>query len=402
VRTVELPALTGIRFYAALAVFLSHVSLIPKMEELSADHKGFDLGRLGVSFFFLLSGFILTFNYADFFRREISANKYAQFVWSRFSKIYPVYFATMLMTIPIQIFSPNKPLDWRAVPIHTFLLQCWLPFSKPVFYNYLNVPSWSISCEWFFYLLAPVAMFCMLGSIRRRALLLAVTAAYIAVLGYFLWHTQSDFTRVYFLNWFAPTRFVDFLAGVFVARLFMAPRSDRWAAFSVPAQVAGFAYLIAIILWGDRLPWPLHGEAVYMPGSALLVFGLAHSRGFLAAHLSHPWLRRLGMASFSFYMLHTPIMRALRGIYYYLGWETRTWTGFWLVTAGAFIVIQVAAFIMLYKFELPMQKWLRSLRDRPDAAHRSPKVLQPSPGFQSAHLPRHDSHVWEKSSESLG
>jgi peptidoglycan/LPS O-acetylase OafA/YrhL len=72
-RTEELPALTGIRFYAALAVFVSHVSLVPKMERLSNGHKVFDLGFVGVSFFFVLSGFILTNNYADFFRRGIPA-----------------------------------------------------------------------------------------------------------------------------------------------------------------------------------------------------------------------------------------------------------------------------------------------------------------------------------------
>lgn len=85
-RTVELPALTGIRFYAALAVFLSHVSLIPKMEELSDGHKLFNLGIVGVSFFFVLSGFILTINYADLFRRGIAASGYTRFVWGRFSK----------------------------------------------------------------------------------------------------------------------------------------------------------------------------------------------------------------------------------------------------------------------------------------------------------------------------
>ena len=175
----------------------------------------------------------------------------------------------------------------------------------------------------------------------------------------------------------------------------MAPRSDRWAAFSVPAQIAGFAYLIFIILWGDRLPWPLHSGAIYMPGSALLVFGLAHSRGFFAAHLSHPWLRRLGMASFSFYMLHTPIMRAVRGIYYYLGWETRTWTGFWLVTVAAFIVIQASAFLMLYKFELPTQQWLRSLRERATARARIQEIVEPSRTSDNVPPPA-DSPAWQK------
>lgn len=133
-----------------------------------------------------------------------------------------------------------------------------------------------------------------------------------------------------------------------------------------------------------------------MPGSALLVFGLAYCRGSFAAHLSRPWLQRLGMASFSFYMLHTPMMRAMKGVYYYLGWETRTWTGFWLVTVAAFIVIQVAALIMLYKFELPMQQWLRSWRTRRAPAQDVQQIPAPAPGFSPVRLPLRDSTVWEK------
>jgi peptidoglycan/LPS O-acetylase OafA/YrhL len=395
-RIVELPALTGIRFYAALAVFLSHVSLIPKMEQLSDGHKIFDLGIVGVSFFFVLSGFILTNNYADLFRHGVSGRNYLQFIWGRFSKIYPVHLATVLMAIPIQIFSPNKPLNWVAVPLHVLLLQCWLPFTKTVYYNYLNVPSWSISCEWFFYLLAPVAIFCVLGTIRRRILLLAIIAVYIVALGFFLWHGQSDFTRAYFLNWFAPSRFLDFLAGVFLARVFLSPRAGKWAVFSVPAQISGLVYLVAIVLWRDHAPWPLRSGSIYMPGAALLVFGLAYSRGFFAAHLSGPWLRRLGMASFSFYMLHTPMMRALRGVYYHFGWETRTWAGFWFVALTAYIVIQAVAFIMLYNLELPMQKWLRSVRSQPAAMAGSSEILKPSRRFEIVRTLPTDSTVWEK------
>jgi peptidoglycan/LPS O-acetylase OafA/YrhL len=387
-RTEELPALTGIRFYAALAVFLSHVSLVPKMERLSDGYKVFDLGIVGVSFFFVLSGFILTHNYADLFRHGVPAGNYLKFVWGRFSKIYPVHFATMLMAIPIQILSPNKPLDWRAIPLHALLLQCWLPFTKTVFYNYLNVPSWSISCEWFFYLLAPVAMFCALGNVRRRMVLLAITIVYTGALGLFLWHSQSDFTRAYFLNWFAPSRFVDFLAGVFLARAFLSACAYSWAAWSIPAQISGLAYLVAVVLWRDHAPWPLRGGLIYVPGAALLVFGLAYSRGFFAAHLSRPWLKRLGMASFSFYMLHTPMCRAVRGVYYYFGWETTTWTGFWFVAVTAYVVVQAAAFIMFYKFELPMQTWLRSLRAAQPAGT--------SRKFENVRTLPNDSTVWEK------
>ena len=218
-RAVELPALTGIRFYAALAVFLTHVAITAEMERLSSGYQIFDLGVVGVSFFFVLSGFILTYNYAGIFKSGVPASGYKQFIWDRVSKIYPVHFATMLMALPIQILSPNKPLDWRALPIHALLLQCWLPFTKTIFYNYLNVPSWSISCEWFFYLLAPVAIFCVLGNIRRRLLLVTVIVAYACILGFFLGHDHSTFSRNFFVNWFAPSRFVELCC-----RCFRGPR----------------------------------------------------------------------------------------------------------------------------------------------------------------------------------
>ena len=153
-RKVELSGLTGIRFYAALFVYLYHVSIIPGMKALSGSSLFFNAGDIGVSFFFVLSGFILTYNYADVFRDGISAASYTRFVWDRLTKIYPVHVLTLLLVLPIATFSPHLPLDWRAVPLHLLLLQCFWPSSTPAFSGYLNVPSWSISCEWFFYLLA--------------------------------------------------------------------------------------------------------------------------------------------------------------------------------------------------------------------------------------------------------
>src|SRR2546422_4392241 len=166
-RKVELSGLTGIRFYAALPVYLAHVTVIPGMEASTGESLFFNLGVGSVSLFFVLSGFILTYNYADVFRDGVSAAGYKRFVWDRLTKIYPVHFLTLLLVLPIAIFSPHLPLDWRAVPFHLLLLQCFWPSSTPAFSGYLNVPSWSISCEWFFYLLAPVVMFFALGNRRR-------------------------------------------------------------------------------------------------------------------------------------------------------------------------------------------------------------------------------------------
>src|SRR3989441_1626916 len=361
-RKVELSGLTGIRFYAALVVFLYHVpNFIPGMTAFGGSNVFFNSGDLGVSFFFVLSGFILTYNYANVFREGVCAASFKRFLWDRLTKIYPVHFLTLLIVLPIAIFSPQRPLDWRALPFHLLLLQCFWPSSTPAFSDYLNAPSWSISCEWFFYLLAPVAMFFALGK-RRRWVPVVVAMGYVCGLGLFLWHDQSDSARLYFVSRFAPSRFVEFLVGVSLARIFLTPSRSKLAEVSGLAQGTGILLVIAGAMYNQYAPWPLRGGGLlYVPGSALLVLGLAYGRGLFVAHLSRPGLNRLGMASFSLYMIHLPLLRTVRGICLYLGWKVHSWPAFWALVIGMFMVVQTAALLVCYGYEIPVQKRLRRL-----------------------------------------
>src|SRR6266436_6215 len=360
-RKGELSSLTGIRFYAALLVYVYHVVLtIPGVNALSGSSLFSNAADVGVSFFFVLSGFILTYNYADVFRDGISAANYTRFVWDRLTKIYPVHFLTLLLVLPIAIFSPHLPLDWRAVPFHLLLLQCFWPFSTPTFSKYLNVPSWSISCEWFFYLLAPVVMFFALGN-RRRWVSVVVATGCACGLGFFLWHGQSDEARLYFVSWFAPSRFVEFLVGVFSARVFLTSSGQKLAGGSGLAQATGIGLLVVAAMYRPYAAWPLWGGLLYLPGAVLLVLGLAYGRGLFVAHLNRPWLKRLGMASFSLYLIHVPLLRGVRGVCLHLGWEVRSWPASWAVVIAMFMVVQTAALLICYGYELPLQKRLRSL-----------------------------------------
>lgn len=358
-RKQELAALTGIRFYAAFFVFLSHVMMIPGMERLGGQRLVFNAGVVAVSFFFVLSGFILTYNYAQIFREGVSAAAYRRFIRDRLSKIYPVHVLTLLMVLPLAAFSPNLPLDWRAVPFHLTLTQCFLPFSTPTFHEYLNVPSWSISCEWFFYLLAPITIFLVLDKKRRLVPVLAVGAY--CLLGWFLWNGLSGFNRLYFVSWFAPSRFPEFLVGVFLGSFYLSPSTWKREELAGFAQAAGVVLIVAGAMARANAPWPLWGGLLYVPGSALLVLGLAYGRGFFVSHLSRPWLNRLGMASFSLYMVHAPILRVVKGICLRLGWEVQSWTAFGLVIALMFVVVQGVALVMHSRYELPLQRRLRSM-----------------------------------------
>jgi len=375
VRKGELSGLTGVRFYAALFVYWYHVILIiPGMYALAGRSLFLDAAEGGVSFFFVLSGFILTYNYADVFRDGISAASYKRFIWDRLTKIYPVHFLALLLVLPIATLSPQLRLDWRAVPLHLLLLQCFWPSSTPAFSSYLNVPSWSISCEWFFYLLGPVVMFLASGN-RRRWVLVAVVMAYACGLGLFLWHGQSDEARFYFVSRFAPSRFVEFLLGVFLARVFLTSSGQKLAGVSGLAQATGIGLLIAGAMSRPYAPWPLWGGLLYVPGSILLVLGLAHDRGFFVAHLSRPWLNLLGRATFSLYLIHTPLLRAVRGLCLYLGWEVRSWPVFGAVVIAMFMVVQTAALLVYSGYEIPLQQRLRSWLVQPRGVGRGARQL---------------------------
>jgi len=375
VRKGELSGLTGVRFYAALFVYWYHVILIiPGMYALAGRSLFLDAAEGGVSFFFVLSGFILTYNYADVFRDGISAASYKRFIWDRLTKIYPVHFLALLLVLPIATLSPQLRLDWRAVPLHLLLLQCFWPSSTPAFSSYLNVPSWSISCEWFFYLLGPVVMFLASGN-RRRWVLVAVVMAYACGLGLFLWHGQSDEARFYFVSRFAPSRFVEFLLGVFLARVFLTSSGQKLAGVSGLAQATGIGLLIAGAMSRPYVPWPLWGGLLYVPGSILLVLGLAHDRGFFVAHLSRPWLNLLGRATFSLYLIHTPLLRAVRGLCLYLGWEVRSWPVFGAVVIAMFMVVQTAALLVYSGYEIPLQQRLRSWLVQPRGVGRGARQL---------------------------
>src|SRR2546422_9672202 len=258
-RKVELSGLTGIRFYAALPVYLAHVTVIPGMEGLTGESLFFNLGVGSVSLFFVLGGFILTYTCADVCRDGVSAAGYKRFVWDRLTKIYPVHFLTLLLVLPIATFSPHLPLDWRAVPFHLLLLQCFWPSASPAFSKYLNVPSWSISCEWFFYLLAPVVMFFALGN-RRRWVPVGMAMGYACGLGLLLWHGQSDEARFYFISWVAPSRVVDFLAGVLLSPVFLASSGAKLRGVSGPALGEGDRALHVASLCRPDPAWAVGGR----------------------------------------------------------------------------------------------------------------------------------------------
>jgi len=140
---LRLDQLTGLRYFAALLVFVSHLKW-----ENSADFIKtiFGSGYVGVSFFFVLSGFVLSYSYKDKIASgEITFTKY---IYLRFARLTPLHFATLIPFIGLAIYSEKfNPIILFA---NLTYLQSWIPHSSAYFS--FNAPSWSLSNEMFFYL----------------------------------------------------------------------------------------------------------------------------------------------------------------------------------------------------------------------------------------------------------
>ena len=335
------------------------------MEFLLA-YRWFNLGTLGVGVFFVLSGFILTYNYASVFQGGVRAEAYGRFIWDRLSKVYPLYFFTTLLCIPIQLAGNHRAWSWPAFALHLTLTQSDYPGQRLKLTDQFNIPGWSISCELLFYVLAPVLIWVCLRARRWGQILLPALVLWplgLAILAKWsenlLWPAR-----------FAPLRVPEFCLGVATAVCFI-----RFQPSLKRNQVClwvGLLLLGVSVLLDNVVPRALAAGPLSAPGAALLIYGLANGQGWLARALSHRWVVLLGASSFAFYLIHDPVIRVCKGIcqHYQI-----TVPGFWAAMAlgvALFVLIQALSICTFKLVEMPLQRRLRALVRKKPSPHPTP------------------------------
>jgi len=341
-------SLTGLRFAAAVCVLLSHA--IPKIAPFESTPVAVrllsSLSAEGISLFFVLSGFVIFYNYA---RTIGSAAGLWSFFAARFARLYPLYFVGMSYDLLMKLSYDQLPSPkLAALPYYATLTQSWffIPIGdNALIYQFGLVPqiSWSISTEWFFYLVFP--LICVaIASLRSAsarlwaaAVVSIVASAIAAVLvlnAPLLWHYgveifghaasgfQDSFYR--WLMYFSPyTRVFEFLLGCFVAAIFEkldAPtdaeeRLGVWLTFAALAAVA----LIHVLFFArasepsSLVNWRhLHMNFGFAVPLAILVFCCARYHNVISRLMAKSALVRCGEASYSLYLFHLVVIDAFR------------------------------------------------------------------------------------------
>ncbi|MFE9427589.1 acyltransferase family protein [Kitasatospora sp. NPDC006697] len=318
----RLPSLTGMRFGAAFLVFLCHSFVLGYFDartEAKLAPLAFAIGWLGVEFFFVLSGFVLTWSARG--RQPVR-----RFWRRRLAKIYPNHVVAWGAAIVLALLAGQQVHLGDLLP-SLFLVHTWLPEAR--FILTINVVTWSLSCELLFYLAFPL----LHGLVRRipAARLWWAVAGVTAVILLLPAIGQAwlpgrprlpglgmSLTQNWFLVSFPPTRALDFTLGILMARIV---QEGRWPRISplVPAVLlaVGFAAQLTAYPGVYSLSAP-----VALP-LALLVPAVAavDLRGGRSLFRSRPvvWL---GTVSYASYLTHFLVLEFGHTA---LG-STRSWT----------------------------------------------------------------------------
>lgn len=295
----RLSSLTGLRFFAALIVLATH-SLIDYTRVPLIGALGM-LGSVGVVFFFVLSGFVLTWSAPD--KMSIWT-----FYRNRAARVYPLYVLTGVVAM-IALSSRGTSIELSKVGAYVLMVQCWVP---SIGYAYaFNAPAWSLSCEAFFYLCFP-ALLLALRKLSTRQLYAIGLAIWVGMLAAGLAASRWQSSVVSPLLGVNPAyRMGEFVIGI-VMGLSLA-RGQRWR---VSPLVPGALVLLECGLIVAAGRWARYSGHEGVVGSSLINSVLAPPLVALicasaAADIvgrpsvfRHPYLVRLGEWSFALYLCH--------------------------------------------------------------------------------------------------
>jgi peptidoglycan/LPS O-acetylase OafA/YrhL len=354
----RLPALTGLRAFAALNIVFFHFSN-PKWFGPFAPVV--DNGFTSVSFFLLLSGFVLAYNYSD--KAQQGQLNTRNFWVARISRLYPIYLFALLMSLGMLMdewhVRSHTQFTW-GVLLTPFLLQGW----SPTLSTFWNTPAWTMCTEAFFYLIFPLVILWKrpksIGALVGILLGLWCLGMVLPSL-YMGLHPDGDmhpgrYTDGFWmraLKFSPPPHVPSFLFGIVLADLdALIPREARRRLLFGALGMAG---IYTVLYFGDIFPYPMMHDGLMMPLYALAVLGLAGHNLIAKFFGFYPFVA-VGQASYCLYILHFNLWNLIHnsGILAMTGLERfDPWLSYGLLVGAA-----VLAMVLI---ERPAQRFIKAM-----------------------------------------
>ena len=323
--------LQSLRFVFIMLIVFSHII-----------GKRFDFGgECGVSFFFMLSGFVLSLAYGQ----KVEARQFSvrSFLFRQLSKFYPLH---LLMLVAFVCFDARLGVfyDWQHLLPNILLLQSWIPYDE--YYFLANGSSWFLSDIIFFYL-----VFCwayqLLNRMRTSHLLLS---GFVVLVLYSFLAFSIPIWMVNSILYASPaTRLIDFCIGILLCRLFYSDAGSRlghWMKNKDYSTRTLWEFLLVVIFVVsffiyESMSLKLRCAALFwlfLP-PFLLFFSVSDKQGgWLTRLLHHPVLFWFGSISLEIYLVHMFVFRIVYGVMRSVGLDNTLL----LIITGLIMVFPVA------------------------------------------------------------
>jgi peptidoglycan/LPS O-acetylase OafA/YrhL len=339
-----LPCLTGVRFVAAFIVLFSHAAhtLIIFSDNMFWYHVGDALVWFGMTLFFVLSGFVIHYNYSAHFRSRPLSSALSGFAAARFARLCPMYFVCLIVafaTVPLETSFPNRTY---LFPFYLTATQSWVyifPDPNQFLCSSFYPHAWSISTEVCFYLMYPLLVF-PLSRIRRFRTGVIVSALFVATAFGVLWllisgkmpwlawllkgpsaEPVSPRSFVLWMGYFSPAiRFFEFAMGCVAAQVFLTIQHIPVGTRERRAGLAGLSAAIVVLVGLHFFAFKCTSDAgsaflpfvkmnfLYAPAIGVLLFCCVRYPTVLSRFLNAKPVIKLGEASYSIYLLHPWMM----------------------------------------------------------------------------------------------
>jgi peptidoglycan/LPS O-acetylase OafA/YrhL len=319
-----------------------------------------DNGYTSVSFFLLLSGFVLAYNYSD--RAQTGQLRARDFWVARVSRLYPVYLFALLISLGMLVEEwharSHAQFAWGLV-LTPLLLQGWSPSLS----TFWNTPAWTMCTEAFFYLIFPLVILWRrpkrIGALC--GLLLALWCLGMVLPSLYLGlHPDGDlhpgrYTDGFWmraLKFSPPPHIPSFLFGIVLADLdSLIPRAARKRLLF---GLLGMAGIYAMLYYGDFFPYPMMHDGLMMPLFALAVLGLA-GHNLIARFFGFFPFVAVGQASYCLYILHFNLWNLIHKSGF-LGKTGLIRFDPWL----SYTLLVLAAVAAMKWIERPAQRWIKA------------------------------------------
>ncbi|MFI8604609.1 acyltransferase family protein [Cellulophaga baltica] len=345
---MRLDQLTFSRFIAAIAVVIYHYGLEVYPFNLTHLRTLFEQGNIAVSYFFILSGFIMIIAYHQHKKLEFLA-----YIKKRFARIYPVYFLALVLVLAFKLYY-HKDSELGNLLLNLLMLQSWIP-GKALTFNY---PAWSLAVEFFFYALFPFLFNTFYSKLSLKKLLFPILSIFALSQVVFHWGIFSTSYTGYpskfheFLFYFPPMHLAEFLIGNLAGIFFV--KKLQYHIKNYDLGILILLFMIPIILW-------YHTQLNFHNGLLALLFIplillMSANSGYIAKITKYGPLIFLGEISYGIYILQSPVFAWTKAILkdYSITNET---TKFYMATA---MLIACSALCFTY-IETPLRNFFKKL-----------------------------------------